>query len=349
MYRYDPRIHGARDGAPLRGIVPRRLTAAGLLALLAVAWPVGPAPAGAQEALPPEPEAVVEAPTEVPAPVAEPAPEAAPAAIAAPEPEASTTTAEPVPEGPETPPAAVAAPEAPSATEAPATAAEPSPETPAPAIAAPGPSPEAAPAGPTSTEGTEGTAEAAPANTPAPAPKKAKAAPNSAPAPPAVPEPPRPRVNWSKVKNPVAANAASIQRGRELYNGIGLCSVCHGDKGDGFGPVRGQFSPFPNAFFDPAWHRSMGDGQIMGVLQEGKFGTAMVRIVPDFLTEAQGWDVVNYLRTFQGKTTESYERYQAFLRDNPNGAPPDIGISGAEGAEGGAEGTEGASDAAAQP
>lgn len=127
--------------------------------------------------------------------------------------------------------------------------------------------------------------------------------------------PPRPEVDWSEVRNPVPADADSVERGKALYNGKGFCNACHGDKGDGFGPVRGQFEPLPNAFFDPEWHAGFSDGALMGVLQNGKYGTGMVPMVPEYLTEQEAWDVINYLRTFEGKTTEAYERYKAFLAE----------------------------------
>jgi Cytochrome c len=301
VYGYDPRIHGAGDGAfrprPLRPPGPPARLAA-VAVLLAGVWAVGVVPASAQEATAPAaaqemgpPAAAQEAvpPTEATAPSSPPenAPEAAPVA-----PEAAATTPAPIPSD--------------QTAEAPAPAAAPAPE----AAPAPGPAvPEAV----------------APKAAPKPAAKEPpKDVAKTAPKPPAAPAPeapPRPKVDWTKVKNPVAASEVSVSRGRELYAGKGLCNVCHGDKGDGFGPVRGQFNPFPNAFFDPAWHKDISDGEIMGVLQDGKFGTGMVPIVPDFLTEAEGWDVINYLRTLRGKTTEPYERYQAALRDLRGTAP----------------------------
>jgi hypothetical protein len=372
----DPRIHGdgragRRGGTgPGRAAFRRAPLALAAALILAAAGVAGPAPARAQEVLPPEtaaptdeavtetvppgiaaPEAGVvpeagtapqagaapeaepatEAPVEAPASAA--APETAPSAIAAPEAEA-TPAAIATPEGEasppevpveaatpaaETPPAAIAAPEGGEADEVPVTPAAASPAVPVPPApteavateaAPPPPPPPAAPA-----------EAAAPAPKPVPTPRKA-AAPKAR---PPVPEPftegpPVPKQDWAKVKNPVAATEASINRGRELYNGKGLCNVCHGDKGDGFGPVRGQFDPYPNAFLDPAWQKALNDGRMMGVLQDGKYGTAMVRIVPDFLTETEAWDVINYVRTFSGKTTEAYERYQAYLKENPDAA-----------------------------
>lgn len=136
-------------------------------------------------------------------------------------------------------------------------------------------------------------------------------------APAEPPTPPKPAVDWSKVTNPVPADAASIARGQEYYNGRGFCNVCHGAKGDGFGPVAIEFDPMPNAFFEAEWQKDFSDGQLMGVLQEGKVGTGMVPIVPEYLTEAEGWDVVNYVRSLRGKTTEAYERSKALKAMTP--------------------------------
>jgi mono/diheme cytochrome c family protein len=250
--------------------------------------------------------------------------EPAPAETSTATPATETSTAEtPAAETPaaETPAAETPTAETPTA-EAP-TAEAPTAETPtaetAPAEAA---SVEAAPSG---TPAGEAPAEGAP---PVPglqeeslpeAATPAETAPEAAPAPEgeaategpaaeAPAEPPKPPRDWSKVPNPVPADAESVERGRALYLGEALCAVCHGDKGDGFGPVWEQFSPVPNAFLDPKWQESFSDGQLMGVLQNGKFGTGMLAMVPDFITEAQAWDVINYVRTFSGKTTAAYER-----------------------------------------
>jgi len=122
-------------------------------------------------------------------------------------------------------------------------------------------------------------------------------------------EPPKPKVDWSTVSNPVAPSSASTDRGEALYKGKGLCQMCHGEKGDGFGAVRGQFNPFPNGFFEAEWHDRFSDGELMGILTEGKLGTSMIPLVPDFVTEKQGWDIINYLRTLKGRTSADHERY----------------------------------------
>ncbi len=122
---------------------------------------------------------------------------------------------------------------------------------------------------------------------------------------------PVPTRDWAAVKNPTPATAESIQRGRSLYLGKALCFLCHGEKGDGFGPVRNELQPPANGFVDESWQDGISDGQIMQVMHEGVFGTSMVAYVPDFLSENDAWDIVNYLRTLRGKLTEQYEKLRA--------------------------------------
>ncbi len=128
------------------------------------------------------------------------------------------------------------------------------------------------------------------------------------------PSPREPTRDWTQVVNPRPGDSASIDQGRALYLKEGLCFLCHGEEGDGNGPARGQLSPDPNAFFEDDWQDSFSDGELMGFLYDGKFGTGMIPIVPDFLTEDQGWDVVNFVRSLRGKTTPDYEAYKAGLK-----------------------------------
>ncbi|MFQ5508415.1 MAG: c-type cytochrome [Leptospirillia bacterium] len=146
------------------------------------------------------------------------------------------------------------------------------------------------------------------------APAAEEAAPETPAAEEAAPETPpveRDKADWSGVANPIAADKKSIARGMALYMGSGRCQVCHGKEGDGLGPVFTQFSPRPNAFFSDDWHDKYSDGNLMQFLMDGKPGTGMVSIIPDFLTEEEGWDVINYIRTLRGKTTEGYEKFLA--------------------------------------
>jgi len=258
---------------------------------------------------------------DVPA-VAAPAPEVAPAEPVPPETaEAAPTEAAPTEAAPAEAAPAETAPAETAPVEATSTETAPAETAPTESISTEGASAEGAPEG--AAAAGEASSEAPPGTPAGPPPVPGlveeavppeAAAPEGPEAPEAAPPPPKPAgplVDWSNVANPVPADAASVERGRVFYQGQGLCAVCHGNKGDGFGPVWEQFSPPPNAFLDPTWQQQFTDGQLMGVLHDGKFGTGMLAMVPDFMTEAEGWDVINFLRTFSGKTSEAYERAQA--------------------------------------
>ncbi|MDH5527562.1 MAG: c-type cytochrome [Nitrospirota bacterium] len=124
---------------------------------------------------------------------------------------------------------------------------------------------------------------------------------------------PAPR-DWRAMINPVPADGASVARGQGLYLGKGMCHLCHGQEGDSFSPIRNEFKPPPNDFFEEQWHASRTDGQLMEALQMGKPGTGMVPFIPDYLTEAEGWDVINFLRSLKGGTSKAYEAYQEYLQ-----------------------------------
>jgi len=237
-------------------------------------------------------EAAAETPAETSPKAAPPAADAPAQPAEAAAPESAAAPATPEAEAPATPQAAAPG----SSGEETPTAETPAAETPT----AETPTESAAPATPAA----DGAAEAA-------APEAGSAPAPAVPADAAPPEAPAPKVDWAQVPNPVRANDASIERGRKLYLGKALCVLCHGEQGDGFGPLRRQFNPYPNAFLEPDWQDGFSDGQIMGVMREGKYGTGMVPFVPDFITEAEAWDVINYVRTFKGKSTEAYERAKA--------------------------------------
>ena len=97
------------------------------------------------------------------------------------------------------------------------------------------------------------------------------------------------------LKNPVAPDTASISRGR-IYYQIN-CSVCHGTMGMGDGPVSryGGFAPAIGKGSRAA--DSLTDGYIFGMIRNGR------GMMPTYnrIEEPNRWDIVNYLRTLQGK------------------------------------------------
>ena len=87
-------------------------------------------------------------------------------------------------------------------------------------------------------------------------------------------------------------------RGAErLFRGDGrkvACATCHGEKGDGRGPMSDQFSPPPRNFRCAQTVDGIPDGQLFWIIRNGSPGTAMPPH-PQF-SEAEVWQMVRYLR-----------------------------------------------------
>jgi mono/diheme cytochrome c family protein len=95
-----------------------------------------------------------------------------------------------------------------------------------------------------------------------------------------------------KVKNPIKATKASIQKGKSIYEK--KCALCHGVKGDGKGPASAGLDPKPTNFKDSHGER-MTDGEHFWKITTGKGG------MPSFekdLTEEERWHVISYVNTF---------------------------------------------------
>lgn len=95
-----------------------------------------------------------------------------------------------------------------------------------------------------------------------------------------------------KVNNPFTGNATSTIEGKKLYSQI--CIVCHGEKGKGDGIAGIALSPRP-ANFSSQKVQIQSDGAIFWKITEGRPPMAGYKSI---LTEAQRWQLVNYLRTF---------------------------------------------------
>lgn len=221
------------------------------------------------------------APAAAPTPVPTAAPTKAPAAVTPAASPAANNTVAVIPSptatvtaSPTTPPAPINTPTAapiPTATTAPA------PAPTATMVPAPIPTATTAPA-------------PAPTATTAPAAKPTTgAAPTPAgPAGAAVPAP------YTGVKDPFTVqDAAAVSAGQAIY--AQSCLVCHGEKGDGKGPVGGSLTP-PAADFTSADVKqkfTTAQDELFWRVSEGWPGTSM----PSFktaLTEQQRWQVLTY-------------------------------------------------------
>jgi mono/diheme cytochrome c family protein len=95
-----------------------------------------------------------------------------------------------------------------------------------------------------------------------------------------------------KMKNPIKATQASIQKGKEIYEK--KCALCHGIEGDGNGPASVGLNPKPTNFKESHGEK-MTDGEHFWKVSKGKGP------MPSFekdLNEEQLWHVINYINMF---------------------------------------------------
>ena len=93
-----------------------------------------------------------------------------------------------------------------------------------------------------------------------------------------------------KMHNPLQATPQNLARGKEQFDTY--CAPCHGESGDGNGPVAHLLKkPLKSLLVGPIKDRP--DGYIYGVIRDG------VRSSPSYAEEVpaeQRWQIVIYLR-----------------------------------------------------
>ena len=107
-----------------------------------------------------------------------------------------------------------------------------------------------------------------------------------------------------KMKNPVAANQASIDAGKAIY--MRSCRFCHAEDAKGDGPQKPKDS-HPSDLTDAKWDRGSTDGEIFAVIRNGaapKFEMKPNKILKD----EEIWNVVNYLRSIGPKTATTTKK-----------------------------------------
>jgi mono/diheme cytochrome c family protein len=116
----------------------------------------------------------------------------------------------------------------------------------------------------------------------------------------------------TSLANPVVADARSIERGRIQYQ-IN-CATCHGPLGMGMGPVSKSMTYFPPSIGPNSPSAvTYTDGYIFGIIRNGR------GLMPPYnrIEEAERWDIVNYVRSLQGKS--------GIAADSSHGLPGETG------------------------
>lgn len=98
------------------------------------------------------------------------------------------------------------------------------------------------------------------------------------------------------LKNPVAFTEESVEKGKKLF--ATQCAMCHGKSGDGKGDLAEVMHISPPDFTKPETLGKRTDGEIFTIIY---IGSASMPGEAKRLKENQAWDLVNFLRTLEGK------------------------------------------------
>ena len=98
------------------------------------------------------------------------------------------------------------------------------------------------------------------------------------------------------LKNPVAFTEESVEKGKKLF--ATQCTMCHGKVGDGKGDLAEVMHVNPPDFTKPETLEKRTDGEIFTMIN---VGSSSMPGEAKRLKENQAWDLVNFLRTLEGK------------------------------------------------
>jgi mono/diheme cytochrome c family protein len=100
------------------------------------------------------------------------------------------------------------------------------------------------------------------------------------------------------LKNPVAANAASIEAGKVVY--AKYCRGCHGPEGKGDGPSIPK-DVKPANLTDARWDHGSTDGEIFTTIKMGVPPKLDMDAYDGRIKDPDIWNLVNYIKTLGPK------------------------------------------------
>ena len=99
------------------------------------------------------------------------------------------------------------------------------------------------------------------------------------------------------LKNPTKFTDESVEKGKKLF--ATQCAMCHGQSGNGKGDLAEVMHVSPPDFTKPETLANRTDGEIFTIINTG---SGSMPGEEKRLKENQAWDLVNFLRTLEGKT-----------------------------------------------
>jgi mono/diheme cytochrome c family protein len=103
------------------------------------------------------------------------------------------------------------------------------------------------------------------------------------------------------INNPLQPTSELLEQGKALFEGKAFCKACHGADGKGLPKDLELKGPLPRNFTDRKWQATRTDGELFWILKNGSPGTDMAPFVPLVLTEEEAWQVLLYVRSFNGR------------------------------------------------
>ena len=110
-------------------------------------------------------------------------------------------------------------------------------------------------------------------------------------------------VSAAKEPNPVKSTPESLTRAKKWWNLD--CAMCHGKEGDGKGETAQEMKLNVVDFTNPATLKDRTDGELYYIIKNGH--QDMPPEGPRIKTE-EGWDLVNYVRSFSKKKAEAEQK-----------------------------------------
>lgn len=92
-----------------------------------------------------------------------------------------------------------------------------------------------------------------------------------------------------------------IAKGKAFFEGKAFCKASHGADGKGLPKDLNLKGPPPRVFTDKRWQAARTDEELFWILKNGSPGTDMAPFILLVLTIEETWQVLLYVRSFNGR------------------------------------------------